>query len=135
MNRIVLDRAHGWKSARRTCTASQHLYRLTVMSAARRGDLQKARVRREAHVSDSPTIGQLGKGKNLPVFVVDCVSPRPSPDASSLLAALMPLTCFRVSSNAVAMLCYDYYSIEEEEEEFYKLRPANKTDHLCQSWQ
>ena len=22
-----------------------------------------------------------------------------------------------------------------EEEEFYKLRPANKTDHLCQSWQ
>ena len=24
---------------------------------------------------------------------------------------------------------------EEEEEEFYKLRPANKTDHLCQSWQ
>ena len=23
----------------------------------------------------------------------------------------------------------------EEEEEFYKLRPANKTDHLCQSWQ
>ena len=21
------------------------------------------------------------------------------------------------------------------EEEFYKLRPANKTDHLCQSWQ
>ena len=23
---------------------------------------------------------------------------------------------------------------EEEEEEFYKLRPANKTDHLCQSW-
>ena len=25
--------------------------------------------------------------------------------------------------------------ISEEEEEFYKLRPANKTDHLCQSWQ
>ena len=25
------------------------------------------------------------------------------------------------------------YAIEEEE--FYKLRPANKTDHLCQSWQ
>ena len=24
---------------------------------------------------------------------------------------------------------------EEEEEEFYKLRPANKTDYLCQSWQ
>ena len=24
---------------------------------------------------------------------------------------------------------------EEEEEEFYKLRPANKTDRLCQSWQ
>ena len=24
---------------------------------------------------------------------------------------------------------------EDEEEEFYKLRPANKTDHLCQSWQ
>ena len=24
---------------------------------------------------------------------------------------------------------------KEEEEEFYKLRPANKTDHLCQSWQ
>ena len=24
---------------------------------------------------------------------------------------------------------------EEEEEEFCKLRPANKTDHLCQSWQ
>ena len=22
---------------------------------------------------------------------------------------------------------------EEEEEEFYKLRPANKTDHLCQN--
>ena len=32
----------------------------------------------------------------------------------------------------------DHYGntvIEEEEEEFYKLRPANKTDHLCQSWQ
>ena len=25
--------------------------------------------------------------------------------------------------------------LKEEEEEFYKLRPANKTDHLCQSWQ
>ena len=24
---------------------------------------------------------------------------------------------------------------EEEEEEFYKLRLANKTDRLCQSWQ
>ena len=24
---------------------------------------------------------------------------------------------------------------EEEEEYFHKLRPANKTDHLCQSWQ
>ena len=24
---------------------------------------------------------------------------------------------------------------KEEEEESYKLRPANKTDHLCQSWQ
>ena len=24
---------------------------------------------------------------------------------------------------------------EEEEEEFYKLLPANKADHLCQSWQ
>ena len=23
----------------------------------------------------------------------------------------------------------------EEEEEFHKLRPANKTDYLCQSWQ
>ena len=27
------------------------------------------------------------------------------------------------------------FAEEEEEEEFYKLRPANKTDHLCQSWQ
>ena len=24
---------------------------------------------------------------------------------------------------------------EEEEEEFYKLLPANKADHLCQLWQ
>ena len=24
---------------------------------------------------------------------------------------------------------------EEEDEEFYKLRPANKADHLCQLWQ
>ena len=24
---------------------------------------------------------------------------------------------------------------EERREKFYKLRPANKTDHLCQSWQ
>ena len=24
---------------------------------------------------------------------------------------------------------------EEEEEEFYKLLPANKADHFCQSWQ
>ena len=29
----------------------------------------------------------------------------------------------------------DLLKEEEEEEEFYKLRPANKTDHLCQSWQ
>ena len=30
-----------------------------------------------------------------------------------------------------------YHSISHWvlEEEFYKLRPANKTDHLCQSWQ
>ena len=25
--------------------------------------------------------------------------------------------------------------VEEEEEKCYNLRPANKTDHLCQSWQ
>ena len=28
-----------------------------------------------------------------------------------------------------------YVSEEEEEEDFYKLWPANKTDALCQSWQ
>ena len=35
----------------------------------------------------------------------------------------------------VAMLQFSQCSAviaEEEEQEFYKLRPANKTDHLCQ---
>ena len=27
------------------------------------------------------------------------------------------------------------HPMPEEEEEFCKLRPANKTDHLCQPWQ
>ena len=33
------------------------------------------------------------------------------------------------------LMRYEDLTEEEEEEEFYKLRPANKTDHLCQSWQ
>ena len=37
-------------------------------------------------------------------------------------------------ANAVANAWKSENSAEEEEE-FYKLRPANKTDHLCQSWQ
>ena len=38
-------------------------------------------------------------------------------------------------SQAAAVLPLTHTEEEEEEEGFYKLRPANKTDHLCQSWQ
>ena len=31
--------------------------------------------------------------------------------------------------------CLNSVGCEEEEEEFYKLLPANKADHLCQLWQ
>ena len=34
----------------------------------------------------------------------------------------------------VSRRCY-MLDVEEEEEEFYKLLPANKADHLCQLWQ
>ena len=41
------------------------------------------------------------------------------------------VTCVQIKLE----LCHPDLLEEEEEEEFYKLRPANKTDHLCQSWQ
>ena len=40
----------------------------------------------------------------------------------------------RVIATSVISVLFTSQMLEEEEE-FYKLRPANKTDHLCQSWQ
>ena len=42
-----------------------------------------------------------------------------------------------VVAPAISQVVLQRLFVEEEEEEegFYKLRPANKTDHLCQSWQ
>ena len=42
---------------------------------------------------------------------------------------------FSVSPAAAVVMFLVSWPEEEEEEGFYKLRPANKTDHLCQSWQ
>ena len=53
----------------------------------------------------------------------------PSPCLGRMHMCHITFGSHTLTHGQVCLLC------AKEEEEFYKLRPANKTDHLCQSWQ
>ena len=54
-----------------------------------------------------------------------------------LCHCLAPCPALFIAPSAIpcTLAVASLHGLHEEEEEFYKLRPANKTDHLCQPWQ
>ena len=61
--------------------------------------------------------------------------------ANALVSVLLFLTDFDAAFvlaqelPKASRVCKAGQEEEEEEKDVYKLQPANKTDHLCQSWQ
>ena len=49
--------------------------------------------------------------------------------------ATMTATCTTIIGIDFVVIVVIVRGKKAEEEGFYKLQPANKTDHLCQSWQ
>ena len=47
----------------------------------------------------------------------------------------MTATCTTIIGIDFVVIVVIVRGKKAEEEGFYKLQPANKTDHLCQSWQ